>query len=73
MPGSNAVAPGEQRLAFATYDIATSSRTAHGPLPLTPGTTLSWIGFSEEGLLAAADSAGVLRSAPPSASVFAGA
>lgn len=28
----------------------------HGPLPLTPGTTLSWLGFSEESLLASYDS-----------------
>lgn len=37
-------------------------RQAHGgPLPLSPGSTLSWLGFSEEGLLAAYDSAGELR------------
>ena len=28
----------------------------HGPLPVTPGTTLSWLGFSEESLLTSYDS-----------------
>lgn len=37
-------------------------RQAHGgPLPLSPGSTLGWLGFSEEGLLAAYDSVGELR------------
>lgn len=27
-----------------------------GPLPVTPGTTLSWLGFSEESLLTSYDS-----------------
>ncbi|CAA6670674.1 unnamed protein product [Spirodela intermedia] len=31
------------------------------PLPLSPGSTLSWFGFSEEGQLTAYDSQGVLR------------
>ena len=53
--------PGEQRLAFAVYDTDTGAQTAAGALPLTPGEPLSWLGFSEDGLLAAADGAGVLR------------
>ncbi len=30
-------------------------------MPLSPGATLAWLGFSEEGLLAAYDSSGELR------------
>lgn len=41
---------------------AAEQRQLHGgPLPLSPGATLSWLGFSEEGLLAAYDSEGELR------------
>ena len=32
-----------------------------GPLPLSPAASLAWLGFSEEGLLAAYDSEGELR------------
>jgi len=53
--------PGEQRLAFAVYDTDSGAQTAAGALPLTPGEHVAWLGFSEDGLLAAADSAGVLR------------
>jgi chromosome transmission fidelity protein 4 len=53
--------PGEQRLAFAVYDTDSGAQTASGSLPLTPGEQLTWLGFSEDGLLAACDSAGVLR------------
>jgi chromosome transmission fidelity protein 4 len=53
--------PGEQRLSYAVYDTDTGAQAASGALPLTPGETLTWLSFSEEGLLAAADSAGVVR------------
>jgi chromosome transmission fidelity protein 4 len=53
--------PGEQRLSYAIYDTDSGARAAEGALPLTPGETLTWLSFSEEGLLACADSAGVVR------------
>jgi chromosome transmission fidelity protein 4 len=50
-----------QNLAFAVYDVPSQSRVAAGPLLLSERSTLTWLGFTADGLLAAADSAGVLR------------
>ncbi|KAL3149950.1 hypothetical protein ABBQ38_013311 [Trebouxia sp. C0009 RCD-2024] len=51
----------DQCLQYAVFDVSQQQQVHHGPLPLTPGTTLSWLGFSEESLLASYDSEGVLR------------
>lgn len=46
--------------------MAEQRELASGPLPLTPGSRLVWLGFSEgEGLLAAYDSEGELRLRTP--------
>ena len=47
------------------YDVATQQELASGPLPLIPGSNLSWLGFSEEGVLASYDSEGELRMRSP--------
>jgi hypothetical protein len=47
------------------YDVSEQRETASGALPLTPGASLAWLGFSEEGLLAAYDSEGELRLRTP--------
>lgn len=58
-----------------TYDITSGLCTGSGPLPLSvapadrearaslpsTGISLSWVSFTSEGLLAAADSLGVIR------------
>lgn len=60
-PSWEAAAGGGQRLAFSLFDAARQACAAAGPLPLTPGAALAWLGFSEEGLPATYDSAGALR------------
>lgn len=54
-------APGSQRLAFSVFDVPRQALAASGPLPLSRGAALAWLGFSEEGLPAAYDTAGVAR------------
>ena len=49
-------AEGDQCLAYCVCDMATQASLHSGPLPLSAGTSLTWLGFSEEGLLAAYDS-----------------
>ena len=56
---------GDQALHYALQDV-TEQRLLHGgPLPLSPGASLAWLGFSEEGQLAAYDSEGELRLRTP--------
>lgn len=43
------------------HDISRQLQLYSGALPLSRGTTLTWLSFSSEGLLAAADSDGVIR------------
>ena len=43
------------------WDLAALRQHARGPLPLTPGAQLGWLGFTELRALAAADSAGWVR------------
>eukprot|EP00887_Chlorella_sp_A99_P000454 scaffold17.g454.t1 len=52
---------GDQALAYAVHDVSEQRRLHGGVLPLSPGARLTWLGFSEEGLLAAGDSEGELR------------
>eukprot|EP00198_Chlamydomonas_reinhardtii_P008883 XP_001698220.1 predicted protein [Chlamydomonas reinhardtii] len=50
-----------QALSLSLYDTLSLVCVFSQPLPLTPGTTLTWLGFAEDtGVPAAADSAGVV-------------
>ncbi|KAL0463724.1 UNVERIFIED_CONTAM: hypothetical protein Slati_0260000 [Sesamum latifolium] len=51
----------EQMLEFRVFNIAHGTQPLRGRLPLTPGSYLAWLGFSEEGHLSSFDSKGVLR------------
>ncbi|EPS71032.1 hypothetical protein M569_03722, partial [Genlisea aurea] len=51
----------EQMLEIRVLNISQGTESMRGPLPLTPGSCLSWFGFSEEGQLSSFDSKGVLR------------
>ncbi|XP_071712171.1 protein ENHANCER OF LHP1 1 [Rutidosis leptorrhynchoides] len=51
----------QQMLEFRVYNIANGTQPIRGGLPLTPGSCLTWFGFSEEGQLSSYDSMGVLR------------
>ena len=51
----------EQRLRYMLLDTTQGTRLCEGPMPLSPAARLSWLGFSDDGCLAAADSTGVLR------------
>ena len=54
-------APGDQVLAYAVYNLRRSSQLARGRVALSPLAKLTYIGFSEEGMLCTGDSAGVVR------------
>ena len=46
----------DQNLGVAVWDMAEHTQAWSGSLPLSPGATLTWLGFSEAGMLAAYDS-----------------
>ncbi|XP_021757215.1 WD repeat and HMG-box DNA-binding protein 1-like [Chenopodium quinoa] len=50
-----------QMLEFRVFNISNGTQPLKGCLPLSPGSNLTWIGFSEEGHLASYDSKGMLR------------
>ncbi|XP_054806896.1 protein ENHANCER OF LHP1 1 isoform X1 [Prosopis cineraria] len=50
-----------QVLEFRVFNIPDETQLLKGRLPLTPGSSLTWFGFSEEGQLSSYDSKGVLR------------
>ena len=54
-------APGSQVLAYAVYNVRYSSELARGRVALSTQSTLTYLGFSEEGMLVTRDSAGVVR------------
>lgn len=56
---------GDQCIAYAVYDVVDGAQVQHGGLSLSPGSTLTWFGFSDEGVLAAYDSQGELRARSP--------
>lgn len=58
---SDSLPSGDQMLEFKVFDISNETQPLRGRLPLTPGSRLSWFGFSEEGQLSSYDSEGVLR------------
>ncbi|KAL8130298.1 hypothetical protein V2J09_019453 [Rumex salicifolius] len=51
----------DQMLEFKVFDVANKTQSLKGGLPISPGTHLSWFGFSEEGQLSSYDSKGILR------------
>ncbi|KAK1422282.1 hypothetical protein QVD17_25282 [Tagetes erecta] len=51
----------EQMLQFEVFNVSNGTQPMKGRLPLTPGSRLTWFGFSEEGQLSSFDSMGVLR------------
>jgi chromosome transmission fidelity protein 4 len=55
-------------MSVTLYDLgepARPVRLASEALPLSPGATLDWIGFSDVGVLSTVDSAGVVRQVSP--------
>ena len=53
--------PNNQLLHARVVDPQRSTVTIDVPLPLSPGTTLTWLGYSDKGGLLSMDSSGVLR------------
>ncbi|KAI3927214.1 hypothetical protein MKW92_001969 [Papaver armeniacum] len=51
----------DQILEFRVFNFAKEAQAMKGRLPLTPGSCLTWLGYSEEGHLSSYDSKGVLR------------
>ncbi|XP_075479186.1 protein ENHANCER OF LHP1 1 [Primulina tabacum] len=51
----------EQMLEFKVFNIQNGTQPLRGRLPLTPGSCLTWFGFSDDGQLSSFDSKGVLR------------
>lgn len=45
-----------QVLEFRVFNISNGTQPLRGHLPLTPGSCLTWFGFSEEGQLSSYDS-----------------
>ena len=46
----------DQNLGVAVWDMAEQTQAWTGSLPLSPASTLTWLDFSEAGMLAAYDS-----------------
>ena len=56
--------PQDQSLLLALYDVRDTARPVRisvGPLPLSEGASLDWVGFSESGVLCTVDTAGIVR------------
>ncbi|KAF5198785.1 Wd repeat-containing protein [Thalictrum thalictroides] len=51
----------DQMLEFRVFNISNGTQPLRGRLALTPGSFLSWFGFSEDGQLSSYDSEGMLR------------
>ncbi|TQD72163.1 hypothetical protein C1H46_042303 [Malus baccata] len=58
---SDCLPSNEQMLEFRVLNITKGSEPLRGRLPLTPGSHLTWFGFSEEGQLSSYDSKGAMR------------
>ncbi|MCO5611416.1 hypothetical protein L7F22_065669 [Adiantum nelumboides] len=52
---------GQQVINCTVLNLAARTKLMEGRLPLSPGSQLSWLGFSEAGLLSFYDSKGLLR------------
>ncbi|KAI3759231.1 hypothetical protein L6452_06888 [Arctium lappa] len=61
MHSSPSLPSNEQMLEFRIFNVSNGTQPIRGRLPLTPGSCLTWFGFSEEGQLSSFDSMGVLR------------
>ncbi|TKY73266.1 WD repeat and HMG-box DNA-binding protein 1 [Spatholobus suberectus] len=59
---SDCLSSNDQMLEFRVFNIPHGTQPLRCRLPLSPGSSLSWFGFSEEGQLCSYDSKGVLRS-----------
>ncbi|KAI3970779.1 hypothetical protein MKX01_024426 [Papaver californicum] len=58
---SSCLPPNDQMLEFRVFNFVEETQPIKGRLPLTPGSCLTWLGYSEEGHLSSYDSKGVLR------------
>ncbi|KAK6925172.1 Minichromosome loss protein Mcl1, middle region [Dillenia turbinata] len=58
---SHSLPSNDQMLEYRVLNVRCGTQTLRGHLPLTPGSSLMWFGFSEEGRLSSYDSKGVLR------------
>ncbi|CAN8268394.1 unnamed protein product [Cochlearia groenlandica] len=58
---SDCLPSNEQVMEFRIFNISRLTQELKGRVALTPGSRLTWIGFSEEGSLSSYDSEGVLR------------
>ncbi|KAL9243328.1 hypothetical protein vseg_017229 [Gypsophila vaccaria] len=58
---SQSLPSNDQMIEFKVFNISNGTQPLKGRLPLSPGSSLTWFGFSEEGQLASYDSKGVLR------------
>lgn len=59
---SDCLSSNDQVLEFRLLNVPHGTQLLRDRLPLTPGSSLSWFGFSEQGQLSSYDSKGVLRS-----------
>ncbi|XP_020102596.1 WD repeat and HMG-box DNA-binding protein 1 [Ananas comosus] len=58
---SDCLPSGDQMLKVKVFNISKGTQSVNCRLPLTPCSSLTWFGFSEEGRLSSYDSKGVLR------------
>ena len=58
---SSLLPSGDQVLGFEVFRVSGKTRCLSGRLPISPGSHLTWLGFSEEGMLSSYDSEGNLR------------
>lgn len=58
---SDCLPSNEQVMEFRVFNISKMTQQLNGRVALTPGSRLTWIGFSEEGSFSSFDSEGVLR------------
>ncbi|XP_031287582.1 WD repeat and HMG-box DNA-binding protein 1 [Pistacia vera] len=58
---SDCLPSNDQMLEFRVFNVAKGTQPLKGRLPVTPGSSVAWFGFSEEGQLSSSDSKGVLR------------
>ncbi|KAL1213187.1 Protein ENHANCER OF LHP1 1 [Cardamine amara subsp. amara] len=58
---SDCLPSNEQVMEFRLFNIPRMTQELKGRVALTPGSRLTWLGFSEEGSLSSYDSEGVLR------------
>ncbi|KAJ8752330.1 hypothetical protein K2173_003966 [Erythroxylum novogranatense] len=58
---SDCLPSSDQMLEFRVFDISDGTQPIRGRLPLSPGSLLTWLGFTEDGQLSSYDSKGVLR------------